>query len=162
MPGSLENLLAPHRVLHASACASKKRLLEIVSSLIVDGSEGLDENRLCESFNARERLGSTGIGEGIAIPHCRLPDCKVATAALITLEQPIEFAAIDDRPVDIVFALVVPDEAAEAHLQMLARLAGLFSDAAFRAKLRSCPDAAELHHCMLAAWSRGAAAPNAP
>lgn len=159
MTDSLTSMLAPHRVLSACDCASKKRLLEVVAGLIVDGSEGLDENRLCESFNARERLGSTGIGEGIAIPHCRLKDCRTATAALITLERPIDFSAIDDRPVDIVFALVVPEEAAEAHLRTLARLAGLFSDHAFCARLRACQDAAQLHHCMTAAWEHGAAAP---
>lgn len=159
MPDSFASILAPHRVLHACDCASKKRLLEVISGLIVDGSGGMDENRLCESFSARERLGSTGIGEGIAIPHCRLKDCRAATAALITLQQPIEFAAIDDRPVDIVFALVVPDEAAEAHLQMLARLAGLFSEHAFRVRLRACRDAAQLHRCLSTAWERGATAP---
>ena len=159
MSDSFASILAPHRVLHACDCASKKRLLEVISGLIVDGSGGMDENRLCESFSARERLGSTGIGEGIAIPHCRLKDCRTATAALVTLERPIEFAAIDDRPVDIVFALVVPDEAAEAHLQMLARLAGLFSEHAFRVRLRACRDAAQLHRCLSTAWERGATAP---
>ena len=80
-------------------------------------------------------------------------------AGLVTVERPIDFAAIDDRPVDIVFALVVPEEAAEAHLQLLARLAGLFSDHAFCARLRACRDAAQMHHCLGAAWEHGAAAP---
>lgn len=158
MVPSLEQMLSVHHVMCAAECTSKKRLLEIVSSLLSSGTGGLDENLLCESFNARERLGSTGIGEGIAIPHCRLAECRQASAALITLRQPIDFSSIDDGPVDIAFALVVPDEATEEHLQMLGTLAGLFSQRDFCDSLRACNSATELHTRMLSAWSESARA----
>ena len=155
---TLEALLAPQRVLCGADCGSKKRVLETIAGLIA-GTRGKDaEDRLCESLNARERLGSTGIGEGIAIPHCRQPDCPAPMAALVTLARPVDFAAIDDAPVDIVFALVVPEGATDEHLRLLARLAGLFSEAALRERLRACRDGESLRAAMLSAWTQAEAA----
>lgn len=155
MAKALDAILSTEQVICRADCASKKRTLEVIAGLVARGRGQDFENQLCESLNARERLGSTGIGEGIAIPHCRLADCPAPTAVLITLAQAIDFAAIDDRPVDIIFALVVPDGAADEHLRLLARLAGLFSQEEFRSRLRACRDASTLHQLMLSAWSHG-------
>lgn len=145
----LETILEGARVRCGVDCASKKRALEIIAGLIAAG----DESALCEKLNERERLGSTGIGEGIAIPHCRLSACRSTRAALITLRSPIDFSAIDDRPVDVLFALVVPDDAPEEHLALLGRLAELFNNAGVRARLRGCRGNEELHQAMIAAWN---------
>jgi nitrogen PTS system EIIA component len=155
MSTGLEPLLRPEQVICGADCASKKRVLETVASLAAQGRGKEFEDLLCESLNARERLGSTGIGEGIAIPHCRLGDCRAPTAVLMTLARPVDFAAIDDGPVDIVFALVVPDGATDEHLRLLARLAELLAQAGLRERLRACHDRASLHATMLEAWSQG-------
>ena len=152
---ALDALLAPQRVLCGADCGSKKRVLETIAGLIAGGRGKEIEDQLCESLNARERLGSTGIGEGIAIPHCRQADCPAPMAALVTLARPVDFAAIDDNPVDLVFALVVPDGATDEHLRLLARLAGLFSQAGLRERLRACHDDESLRATMLSAWAQG-------
>ena len=87
---------------------------------------------------AREKLGSTAMGEGIALPHCRLRDCEEAVGVLITLAKPLPFDAPDNGDVDLVFALVVPQEATQEHLNILADLARLFSQQAFCDALRDC------------------------
>ena len=99
----------------------------------------------------RERLGSTGIGEGIAIPHCRLPACDKAFGVLLRLEQAIDYDAIDRQPVDLVFALLVPEEATDEHLQVLSMLARNFSEAEFRQALRNAPDSKQLYQRALKA-----------
>ncbi|MBK6278116.1 MAG: PTS sugar transporter subunit IIA [Gammaproteobacteria bacterium] len=152
---ALDTLLTPQRVLCGADCGSKKRVLETIAGLVAGGRGKEIEDQLCESLNARERLGSTGIGEGIAIPHCREADCSAPTAALVTLARPVDFAAIDDNPVDIVFALVVPDGATDEHLRVLARLAGLFSQPGLRERLRACRDDESLRATMLSAWAEG-------
>jgi PTS system nitrogen regulatory IIA component len=152
---ALDTLLTPQRVLCGADCGSKKRVLETIAGLVAGGRGKEIEDQLCESLNARERLGSTGIGEGIAIPHCREADCSTPTAALVTLARPVDFAAIDDNPVDIVFALVVPDGATDEHLRVLARLAGLFSQPGLRERLRACRDDESLRATMLSAWAEG-------
>jgi len=157
MPLPLEELLTASRVLCQAECGSKKRVLELVANLVAGGADPEMEDRLCDSFNARERLGSTGIGAGIAIPHCRLSECSRPLAVLMTLQKPVDFAAIDDQPVDIVFALVVPDGATDEHLQLLARLAEMFSRAESRAALRAAPNSKELLQAVLSAWETGEA-----
>jgi len=148
MPDSLGSMLLAGSVRCGADCASKKRALETIATLIA----GSDDSALFDRLNERERLGSTGIGEGIAIPHCRLRGSNTVRAALVTLRAPIEFEAIDDRPVDILFALVVPEDATGEHLAMLARLAELFSSATFRTRIRDCHSDEELHRTMLSAW----------
>jgi PTS system nitrogen regulatory IIA component len=93
---------------------------------------------------AREKLGSTGLGEGIAIPHCRIENCSQPTGILLTLAEPIDFDSPDNQPVDLVFALLVPAEAHQQHLDTLAGLARLFSQPDFCDSLRNAQDRAEL------------------
>lgn len=116
---------------------SKKRVLEFLANLLANQNPEADQDTLYEQLLARERLGSTGIGDGVAIPHCRLPGFHQTIGMLLKLESPIDFDAIDGQPVDLVFALVVPEEHNDEHLQTLSRIAQLLQDPKQRARLRN-------------------------
>lgn len=119
---------------------SKKRILENIAQIITAQLEGGDElcDLLFDNFVSREKLGSTGIGNGVAIPHCRTPGIKKIYGFLAKLTTPVDFDAVDDKPVDLVFALVVPQEKNDEHLSTLARIAGIVQDELSRQKLRDC------------------------
>ncbi len=125
---------------------SKKRVLENLSIFITEqlGGDSEQTDTLFHSLVARERLGSTGIGEGIAIPHCRAPGFKRIHGCLIKLSNPVDFDALDDQPVDLIFALVVPEEKNDEHLATLARVAALLQDETSRQSLRQCSSNEEL------------------
>ncbi|WP_428033551.1 PTS IIA-like nitrogen regulatory protein PtsN [Amphritea sp.] len=144
----ISELLAPSGVLCALEGGSKKRILEIASQHIAELHPGLKAETIFAGLLGRERLGSTGIGDGVAIPHCRLDECNQATALLIQLIEPIDFDAVDGKPVDLLFALLVPSEACDQHLQTLGKLAELFSQADFREQLRSATSAETLYTIM--------------
>ena len=97
---------------------SKKRALEVISAHFVNQYPSLDTISLFEALMNRERLGSTGIGQGIAIPHCRANGVAACTGGLFRLDKPIVFDAIDDQPVDIIIALVVPEDEPKTHLEL--------------------------------------------
>ncbi len=141
----LHSILSPGRTFNSVPGTSKKRSLEKIAHIIYEDNPTLDPNQIFDSLIARERLGSTGLGEGIAIPHCRLKSCHQITGCLIKLEQAIDFDAIDGNPVDLLFVLLVPDEAHDEHLAVLAKLAGLFSDNHFCEQLRSAKSDQELY-----------------
>ena len=107
------------------------------------------KDAIYENLIARERLGSTGFGNGIAIPHCRLEDCHQAIGALLQLDGKIDFDALDGQPVDLIFVLLVPQEATEQHLQILKMLAGKLDNAELRDALRAAPDADALYRVMV-------------
>ncbi|BFM10788.1 PTS IIA-like nitrogen regulatory protein PtsN [Simiduia litorea] len=132
-----ETLLAPRRVQHGVEGVSKKRVLETIANIIATDLPSLNADTLFRSLIAREKLGSTGLGHGIAIPHCRIASCESTIGALIVLSNPIDFDAIDGAPVDVIFTLMVPEEANSEHLQTLAKLAELFQQEDFRAALRT-------------------------
>jgi PTS system nitrogen regulatory IIA component len=115
---------------------SKKRVLENLSHFLAERMTGTDSDALYQGLLARERLGSTGIGEGVAIPHCRMAECQKITGAFIKLEDPVDFDAIDSVPVDLVFALIVPEEQNDEHLQVLSAIAELLQDEKVRTELR--------------------------
>ena len=125
---------------------SKKRVLENLSIFITEqlGGDAEQTDTLFHSLVARERLGSTGIGDGIAIPHCRAPGFKRIHGCLIRLSKPVDFDAIDDEPVDLIFALVVPEEKNDEHLATLARVAALLQNESSRQSLRQCSSNEEL------------------
>lgn len=125
---------------------SKKQLLDQVAQLAAQVRPELNEQQVFDALIARERLGSTGIGEGIAIPHCRLPCCQQPLGMLISLDTPVDFDAVDSRPVDLVFVLLVPEENPEQHLKTLSHLAALFSLQSFRDGLRAASDVEALYH----------------
>ena len=141
----LKSILTPERTFYGVQGGSKKRILETISALIVKDLSYLNEDELFSSLIARERLGSTGLGFGIAIPHCRMSNCVSSAVSLIKLEKPIDFDAIDQKPVDLLGVLIVPKEENETHLEILAGLAELFSQKEFRNRLRSVQNEASLY-----------------
>ncbi len=130
---------------------SKKRILEYIAHLIATDVPGIDEDVLFESLVAREKLGSTGFGNGIAIPHCRLIGCTTPISAVLHLETAIDFDAIDGEPVDLLFVLLVPEEATDQHLELLRQIAGIFEQDDVRERLRNAPTSADLYKTVLAA-----------
>ena len=115
----LEHILTPARSQVNVPGSSKKRVLEYIAHLIASDLPDIDEDVLFESLVAREKLGSTGFGNGIAIPHCRLIGCKTPISAVIHLATAVDFDAIDGEPVDLLFVLLVPEEATDEHLELL-------------------------------------------
>lgn len=124
----LTSLLSPDCTRCAVSGASKKKILETISQLAAPRLSGTTRHDVFESLLNRERLGSTGIGLGIAIPHGRLSSASQPVAVLLTLTDPVDFDAIDNQPVDIVFALLVPEDQHEAHLNTLANIAKRMND----------------------------------
>ena len=112
----------------AVQCNSKKRILEIISNIAAKNNDNIDETTVLTSLLNRERMGSTGIGKGIALPHGRLAGLESVIAIIVTSNPAINFDALDNQPVDIFFALLVPEEQTEGHLQTLATVAGKLSD----------------------------------
>lgn len=141
----INELLTPERTFVDVEGGSKKRLLDHVAELTAETTPELEGQEIFDALIARERLGSTGIGEGVAIPHCRLPSCRQATGLLLRLAEPIEFDAADGQPVDIVFVLLVPEDNPEKHLKTLSHLAALFNEPRFRDELRKPGDARQLY-----------------
>ena len=131
------NFLTTDRISSQSTAASKKRVLEELGGLLAASTEGLVKDRVFDKLLERERLGSTGLGQGIALPHARIKGVEDARGALVQLRSGIDFDALDDQPVDLVFGLLVPEEATQEHLDLLAKLATLFSDADFCDSLRN-------------------------
>ena len=132
----LKGILNPQAVMLDDDSPSKKRLLERAAELLAAGDQTFAES-IFERLLERERLGSTGLAGGVALPHARMPGVSEAIGAFIRLGDAIEFDALDGQPVDLVFALMVPEEATEEHLQLLAELARMFNDADTRERLRN-------------------------
>ena len=124
------------RVRCAVDIVSKKRLLEVLAGLLATGHPRLDADLVFERLLERERLGSTGLGHGIALPHARVKELGEALGAFVSTARGVDYDAVDGEPVDLAFALLVPESATEEHLQLLAQLAGLFSEPEIRARLR--------------------------
>ena len=119
---------------------SKKRLLEFIAELFAENNSSTEATDIFERLIERERLGSTGLGKGIALPHARIDGLQQARAIFVRLNDSIDFDAIDGQPVDLVIALLVPSDASDAHLKILAGLAQFFSDDSNCAKLRETDD----------------------
>ncbi len=130
------DLIAPGRIVCNCSVASKKRVIEALSELLATGQTDLSARPIFDSLIGRERLGSTGLGHGVALPHGRFSQTQTAIGAFIKLEKGVDFDAIDRQPVDLVFGLLVPDHYTDEHLKILARLAEMFSDQAFCRQLR--------------------------
>ncbi len=150
---TLSQILTPGRTLCRAPASSPKRLFQLIANLVSEDKLFLQEADVFNRLLAREKLGSTGLGSGIAIPHCRVEHCTHALGTLITLEQPLDFGAPDDQPVDLVCALLVPEDANQQHLDLLAGLARLFQQAEFCAALRRTTDAGALFR-VATTWER--------
>ena len=148
-------LLNPAHVLVDLAVSSKKRLFE-QAGLLFENHDGIARSLVFDSLFARERLGSTGLGQGVAIPHGRIKGLKEALGAFIRLAQPIPFDAPDGAPVTLVFVLLVPEKATEKHLQILSELAQMFSDRVLREAMSAAADAQALYQ-LIASWQPDAA-----
>ncbi|HEU4646807.1 MAG TPA: PTS IIA-like nitrogen regulatory protein PtsN [Burkholderiales bacterium] len=148
-------LLPPANVLLDLQVSSKKRLFEQVG-LLFENNHGIGRSLVFDSLFARERLGSTGLGQGVAIPHGRIKGLKDALGAFVRLAQAVPFDAPDAKPVQLLFVLLVPEQATEKHLQILSELAQMFSDRALRESMTLAADAAALHQ-LIAAWQPDAA-----
>ena len=145
----LENILTPGRSLVNVPGGSKKRVLEQTAKLIHDQVPDLAMQDVYESLLAREKLGSTGFGNGIAIPHCRLKGCEAPVSALLHLDAPIDFDAIDGAPVDLLFVLLVPEAATDAHLELLRQIASMLDRKDVREKLRAASSNEALYQVVL-------------
>lgn len=148
----LAEILTPGRTLCRAPGISKKRLFETVAKIIANDQLSLPQPDIFNQLIAREKLGSTGLGEGIAIPHCRVENCTHPIGSLITLDSPIDFEAPDDIPVDLLFVLLVPQEAHQQHLDILASIAGLFQQPEFCQQLRAAQTPADLF-AIATSWS---------
>ena len=131
--------LGHFQALSEQSLLSKKRVFERAAEAM-GGALNLSSETIYRALLAREKLGSTASGEGIAIPHCRINECAVAAGCLVTLQKPIDFGSADGQDVDIIFVLLVPEEATEAHLKLLAALARSFSNAEVRDRVRQTQD----------------------
>ncbi len=135
----LSNLLTTQQVLLDLDASSKKRVFE-QAGILFENYLGLARSTIFDSLFAREKLGSTGLGQGVAIPHGRIKGLKQAVGAFMRLATPVPFDSPDGRPVDLLFVLLVPEQATELHLQILSELAQHFSDRIFREKLQTAAD----------------------
>ena len=135
----LEKILTPEHIFLDLLLSSKKRVLEKISSLL-ETELNLSRRIIFDAFFVREKLGTTGIGGGIAIPHARLHGLEEAICVFIRLEKSLSFQAIDNKPVDLLFALLVPEDCSEMHLQLLSELAAKFSKENFTNSLRLAKD----------------------
>ena len=146
----IAQLLPESNILLDIEATSKKRLFEQVGALFEDRAQ-IARSTVFDSLFAREKLGSTGLGQGIAIPHGRIKGLDHALAAFVRPRQPIPFDAPDGKPVAQVFVLLVPEHATEEHLQLLSELAGMFSERSFRDELGSATDSSSLHR-LFSSW----------
>lgn len=149
------DLLTPDRVLAGVPAANRKALLQQLGTVAAT-VPGVDPRAACDLLTHRERLGSTGFGNGTATPHARIQGLSSVVGVFVRMAKPIDFAAVDDLPVDLVFALFSPSEGAE-HLKALARVSRALRDADFRAKLRGAGSSDALYALLTGVEARDAA-----
>jgi len=151
----LSKLLPVANVILGLDVTSKKRVFEHVG-LLFENALGIGRGRVFDALLARERLGSTGLGHGIAIPHGRIKGLREAAGAFVRTSAPIPFEAPDGNPVQLIFVLLVPEKATDLHLQILSELAQMFSEKEVRAQLAALPDARDVQR-LISEWE-----PHAP
>ena len=138
------DLLSPGRILAGVRINSRKRLLELISETLANKNKELNSREIFESLCAREQLGSTGLGDGVAIPHGRISGTRDVEALFLRLVKPLPFDADDGKPVDLIFALAVPKNCTEDHSKLLSSIADRFSDPELLERLRNAADANEI------------------
>ena len=140
----VSELLELERISCNTDAASKKRVLEQLSALLAGSQSELTQTQIFDSLLSRERLGSTGLGHGVAIPHGRVKNTDKTLVALLKLDHGIDYDAIDNQPVDLLFALLVPEHSTDEHLKLLSQLAEMFSDTELVNRLRASNDSSSL------------------
>jgi PTS system nitrogen regulatory IIA component len=123
---TVSELLSPQKIFIDTDVTSKKKLLELIANIVADKTQ-LPESTIYSNLLNRERLGSTGLGHGIAVPHARVPDLDKAVGCFFRLKEAVNFESPDKLPVDLVFTIIIPEEATEEHLLILSALARVFS-----------------------------------
>ena len=146
----LSQILPPTQVLVSVDATSKKRAFE-AAGLLFENQQGLNRALITDSLFARERLGSTGLGHGVAIPHGRIKGLKAPMAAVLLLDRPIGFDAPDEQAVNLLIFLLVPEAATQKHLEILSEIAEMLSDPNLREKLAASVNATDLHG-LIANW----------
>ncbi len=144
----IARLLPPSNIVLDLEASSKKRVFE-QAGLLFENNQGIASSKVYDALFAREKLGSTGLGQGVAIPHGRIKGLKEAIGCFLRLGTPVQFDAPDGRPVAMAFVLLVPEAATELHLQILSELAQMFSEKSFRERLAEATDAAAIHSLFL-------------
>jgi len=140
----ISKLLLPENILLDTESTSKKRVFERVG-LLFENSHQIARSLVFDSLFAREKLGSTGLGQGVAIPHGRVKNLREGIAAFVKTQNPIPFDSPDGQAVNLIFVLLVPERATDVHLQLLAELAQMFSNKTFREQLQSSVDTVAIH-----------------
>ncbi|MBI1174842.1 MAG: PTS IIA-like nitrogen regulatory protein PtsN [Sideroxydans sp.] len=146
----ISNILPPENIILDAESTSKKRVFE-QAGILFENQLQIARSQVFDSLFAREKLGSTGLGQGVAIPHGRVKGLRDAVAAFFKVQSPIPFDAPDGLPVSLIFVLLVPERATDMHLQILGELAQMFSDKDFREQLQSSNDPAAIHQ-LFANW----------
>lgn len=146
----IANLLPSTNILIGLEASSKKRVFE-QAGLMFENNQGIARSTVFDALFAREKLGSTGLGQGIAIPHGRIKGQREAVGGFMRLATPVPFESPDGKPVSLLFVLLVPEQATEHHLQLLSELAQMFSDKGFREELAAAPDVPAVH-ALFAQW----------
>lgn len=145
----IDHIITVDRISCHQDVSSKKRALELMCDLLATDQALLDENQIFSCMLERERLGSTGVGHGVAIPHSRMDGVEKAIVAMATLETPIEYDSPDDEPVDILFALLVPLDCTNEHLDILASAANMFSDTSLCERIRAADSSEEIYDVLM-------------
>lgn len=140
----IKDIISAARIRQGISVNSKKKALEVLAELLATDVSGLGAQDVFESLLSREKLGSTSLGHGVALPHGRQKNLDHELGAFVLLTQGIDYDAVDGQPVDLLFALLVPEESTEEHLQLLAGLAEMFNNEQFRESLRSAGSAEEI------------------
>jgi nitrogen PTS system EIIA component len=152
----IASLLPASHVLVDLPAADRRGVFEQVAALLEDKT-GIKRGVILDSLMVRERLGSTGLGQGIAIPHGRVRGLREATGAFVRTREPVEFEAPDERPVNLIFVLLVPEKSTDLHLEILGELAEMFSSSEQRARLCAARDGLEVQR-LIAGWQAKPAA----
>ena len=142
---TLPATLTASRIQLNEAVGSKKKALELLAEALASADEELKQDDILEALNAREKIGSTALENGIALPHCRITECTRPLSAILTLDEGIDFSARDGQPVNLLWALIVPEQAEQAHLNLLAEIAGLLSDKGNCEQIRNASDTQTLY-----------------
>ena len=141
----IEDILAPELIVPTLTATTKAGVLDELASAVAAQHREIDRTRLLEALDERERLNSTALGEGVAIPHGKLPGLRRVFAAFGRSPAGVDFQSLDGKPTHLFFLLVAPEESAGAHLKALARISRLLKDEGFRSRLREAPDAEALY-----------------
>jgi len=144
----IKDFISEEGIVFSPSVSSKKRALEILSETLTYQAQDLSKNKVLDALLAREKLGSTGLGNGIAIPHSRIPELDKIYVSILKLEEGIEYEASDEQPVTFLFSLIVPEDANDEHLQLLASLAELLDSEKLRESIQKCSNAHELYQTL--------------